>query len=167
VFTVVIGLLGFFIVPPSPEKARFLSAKQKEYDISSSSFDTFNDDHFRLIIHRIDKDRPATSTNYSFTIHEVFRSMSSPHVLLVFLIFYLEGTNASGIALFLPSIINQMGFGANESQLLSVGPYAGGVIGRSALLIYLFCWLVTHFTKSPCYRHFSLTVSTPAPSRLQ
>ncbi|KAK7462345.1 hypothetical protein VKT23_007946 [Stygiomarasmius scandens] len=111
VFTVVIGLLGFFLVPPSPEKARFLSAKQKE-----------------LIIHRIDKDRPATSTNYSFTIHEVFRSMSSPHVLLVFIIFYLEGTNASGIALFLPSIINQMGFGANESQLLSVGPYAGGVI---------------------------------------
>ncbi|THU80545.1 MFS general substrate transporter [Dendrothele bispora CBS 962.96] len=111
-FTIVVGLLGFFLVPPSPEKARFLSTKQKE-----------------LILYRLNKDRPATSPIYSrFSIREVVRSITSPHVLLVATIFYLQGTNASGIALFMPSIINQLGFGANESQLLSVGPYAGGII---------------------------------------
>lgn len=65
-----------------------------------------------------------------FSFKEVFRSLKSPHVLLVFAIFYMEGTVLYGQALFLPSIVNQLGFSANKTQLLSVGPFAGGFIGK-------------------------------------
>ena len=36
----------------------------------------------------------------------------------------------TGLALFLPSIVMQLGFSPNKTQLLSVGPFAAGFIGE-------------------------------------
>jgi MFS family permease len=38
------------------------------------------------------------------------------------------GTNTFGLAYFLPSIVNSLGFSPNKSQLLSVGPFTGGFV---------------------------------------
>ena len=40
------------------------------------------------------------------------------------------GTTAYALALFLPSIINQLGFSPTKTQLLSVGPFVTGFIGQ-------------------------------------
>ncbi|THV07792.1 MFS general substrate transporter [Dendrothele bispora CBS 962.96] len=109
IFSVLMGVLGFFVVPSTPREVITLNDKEKE-----------------LIIDRLQKDRPSMNPADRFSLREVIRSLTSPHVLLVFAMFYMLGTNLYGLALFLPSIVNQLGFDANQSQLLSVGPFAAG-----------------------------------------
>ena len=69
----------------------------------------------------------------AFTLKEVFASMASPHVILMFLVYFMGGTNIYGLALFLPSIVNSLGFSPNKSQLLSVGPFAIGFFGTLSI----------------------------------
>ena len=64
-----------------------------------------------------------------FTFKEIMRSIISPHVIMVFITFFMVGTTLYGLAFFLPSIVNQLGFSANKSQLLSVGPFVVGFFG--------------------------------------
>jgi predicted MFS family arabinose efflux permease len=108
-FTVVIGLAGFFLVPSTPRDSKFLTHEQK-----------------LLIMARLEADRPSIRPSDKFSIGEIVKSLTSPHVLVVFVIFFMIGTNLYGLALFIPSIIKQLGFDANKTQLLSVGPFAGG-----------------------------------------
>ena len=70
-----------------------------------------------------------------FTFKEIMRSIISPHVIMVFITFFMVGTTLYGLAFFLPSIVNQLGFSANKSQLLSVGPFVVGFFGA-----YFFIW---------------------------
>ena len=79
---------------------------------------------------RLERDRPSIKPVDKFTYKEVIRSVSSPHVIMLFLISFMVGMLLYGLALFLPSIVNQLGFSPNNSQLLSVGPFVGGFIGE-------------------------------------
>ncbi|KAI0077646.1 MFS general substrate transporter [Panus rudis PR-1116 ss-1] len=110
-FTVLVGVAAFFLVPSTPQESRFLSQEQKE-----------------LIVRRLERDRPAISVLESFKVKEIFRSLSSPHVLICFVMFFANGTTLFGLALFLPSIVNQLGFKATTSQLISVGPFAAAFL---------------------------------------
>ncbi|KAL0959957.1 hypothetical protein HGRIS_011621 [Hohenbuehelia grisea] len=42
--------------------------------------------------------------------------------------FFFLGTTLYGLAYFLPSIVNQLGFSPNKTQLLSAGPFAAGFL---------------------------------------
>ncbi|PPQ69365.1 hypothetical protein CVT26_002520 [Gymnopilus dilepis] len=108
-FTVVMGIIGFFVLPSTPRDSKFLTHEEKE-----------------LIMERLERDRPYMKPVDSFSFKEVLRSLASPHVLMVFIIFFMIGTTLYGLALFLPSIVNQLGFSATKTQLLSVGPFAAG-----------------------------------------
>ncbi|KAF9480332.1 MFS general substrate transporter [Pholiota conissans] len=108
-FTVIMGLLGFWLVPSTPRQSKFLTSEQKE-----------------LIMARLERDRPSIQPSDKFSFYEVFQSLRSPHVIAVFVMFFMVGTNLYGLALFLPSIVNQLGFPAGKSQLLSVGPFGAG-----------------------------------------
>jgi len=108
-FSMLMGLLGFFLVPATPRHSRFLTEDQKD-----------------IIMTRLEKDRPFIQPVDKFTFKEVLRSFASPHVIMVFIMFVMIGTTLYGLALFLPSIVNQLGFSPNKSQLLSVGPFATG-----------------------------------------
>ncbi|KAK7056857.1 hypothetical protein VNI00_002574 [Paramarasmius palmivorus] len=109
-FSVIIGVIGFFVTPSTPRDVKyFVTEEDKD-----------------IIERRLIADRPSVSPNDHFSFKEVFRSITSPHVLLVFVMFYMLGTTLYGLALFLPSIVNQLGFSPNHSQLLSVGPFAAG-----------------------------------------
>ncbi|KAF8815170.1 MFS general substrate transporter [Phlegmacium glaucopus] len=110
--SVLVGLLGFFIVPSTPRECKFLTEFQKE-----------------LIMRRLEKDRPSIKMVDSFSLKEVVRSVTSPHVIIVMIIAFMGGTMIYGLALFLPSIINELGFSPSKSQLLSVGPFAAGFFG--------------------------------------
>jgi len=72
------------------------------------------------------RDRPSIKVDDKFTVKEFMRSASSPHVIMVFIMFFMAGTMLYGLAYFLPSIVDQLGFSANKTQLLSVGPFAVG-----------------------------------------
>ncbi|KAF5391364.1 hypothetical protein D9757_001855 [Collybiopsis confluens] len=109
-FSVLMGILGFFIIPSTPQEVKFMSLEMKE-----------------LLARRLARDNPTLRNNQDdFSFREVARSLKSPHVLLLFAVFYGIGTVLYGQALFLPSIVNQLGFSPNKTQLLSVGPFAGG-----------------------------------------
>ena len=64
-----------------------------------------------------------------FTFKEIIRSASSPHVIMVFIMFFMVGTVLYGLAFFLPTIVGHLGFNANKTQLLSVGPFVVGFFG--------------------------------------
>uniref|UniRef100_A0A0W0G0X2 Major facilitator superfamily (MFS) profile domain-containing protein n=1 Tax=Moniliophthora roreri TaxID=221103 RepID=A0A0W0G0X2_MONRR len=111
-FSVIIGVIGFFCTPSTPRDVKFF----------------MTDEDKDIVERRLIADRPSVAPNDHFSFKEVFRSLSSPHVLIVFVIFYMLGTTLYGLALFLPSIVNQLGFSPNRSQLLSVGPFAAGFL---------------------------------------
>ncbi|KAF8963255.1 MFS general substrate transporter [Flammula alnicola] len=108
-FSVLVGISAFFLVPATPRQSRFLSDSQKE-----------------MIMRRLEKDRPFVNPLDQFSFKQVWASITSPHVVIMFLLYFIGGTNLYGLALFLPSIVNELGFSPNKSQLLSVGPYAVG-----------------------------------------
>ncbi|KAL0571337.1 hypothetical protein V5O48_010619 [Marasmius crinis-equi] len=120
IFSVIIGIIGFFVTPSTPGDVKF-----------------FVTDEDKVILERrLIRDRPSVAPNDHFSLKWIFRSLSSPHVLMVFVMFYMVGTTLYGLALFLPSIVNQLGYSPNQSQLLSVGPYAGGFILTLASAYY-------------------------------
>jgi len=108
-FSVLIGLIGFFVVPSTPRDSKFLTEDQKD-----------------IIMMRLERDRPSIRPVDRFSFKEVLRSASSPQVIMVFIMFFMVGTTLYGLALFLPSIVSQLGFSRNKTQLLSVGPFAVG-----------------------------------------
>ncbi|KAF9447485.1 MFS general substrate transporter [Macrolepiota fuliginosa MF-IS2] len=111
-FSVIIGLISFFIVPSTPADCKFLTPTEKE-----------------LIQTRLEHDRPSVTPGVAsdkFSFREILRSLTSIHVIILFIVLFLVGTTLYGLALFLPSIVNQLGFSPVRSQLLSVGPFAAG-----------------------------------------
>lgn len=84
-----------------------------------------------IIVDRLARDRPGIGILDEFSFKEIFRSLKSPHVIMVFIMFFGNGTTLYGLALFLPSIVNQLGFSPTRTQLISVGPYAAGFFGMS------------------------------------
>jgi hypothetical protein len=79
---------------------------------------------------RLEADRLTISPEDHFSFREVLKSFTSPHVIILFLMSFMNGTTLFGLALFLPSIVNQLGFSANKTQLLTVGPFAAGFFGE-------------------------------------
>ncbi|KAF8817610.1 MFS general substrate transporter [Phlegmacium glaucopus] len=110
-FSIVIGLISYIIVPSTPRDSKFLTEDQKD-----------------IIMRRLERDRPSMKPVHTFSLKEVFRSLTSPHVILLLIMFFLVGTMLFGLALFLPSIVRQLGFSPNKTQLLTVGPFATGFV---------------------------------------
>ena len=84
---------------------------------------------FSIILSRLGRDRPSIEPVDKFTPKTIMRSASSPHVIMTFIMYFMVGMISYGLAYFLPSIVKQLGFGANKTQLLSVGPFAAGFFG--------------------------------------
>lgn len=115
------GVIGFFLVPATPQDSKFLTQSQKD-----------------LIKFRLEDDRPSVTPNIpsdKFSFREILRSMTSIHVILLFIMLFFVGTTLYGLAYFLPSIVNQLGFSPVKSQLLSVGPFAAGFFGMVFFLL--------------------------------
>ncbi|KAF9479974.1 MFS general substrate transporter [Pholiota conissans] len=110
-FTICFGVSSFWFVPQTPRHAKFLSDHEKD-----------------LVMARLERDRPFINPLDSFSLKYVAQSLTSPHVILVFIAYFMSGTNLFGLALFLPSIVNQLGNSPNKSQLLSVGPFAAAFV---------------------------------------
>ena len=92
---------------------------------------------FSIIMSRLEKDRPSFKSVDKFTFKTIMRSVSSPHAIILFIMSFMNGTMIYGFAYFLPSIVKQLGFSSNKTQLLSVGPFAVGFLGVLFCVILL------------------------------
>jgi hypothetical protein len=79
---------------------------------------------------RLQKDRATIEMVDTFSFKQVLLSAGSPHVIIITIMFFMIGMMSFGLALFLPSIVNELGFGTTKTQLLSVGPFAAGFVGE-------------------------------------
>ena len=86
-----------------------------------------------IIRRRLYLDRPTTVPLDIFRFSEITKSLCSPQVLLVFVALFMDGTTLYGLALFLPSIVNQWGFSPTRTQLISVGPFACAFFSECAI----------------------------------
>jgi len=90
---------------------------------------------------RIEKDRPALLNGGHFHLQEVGRAFTSPHVMMLTLISFFNGTTIYGLAVFMPTIVNTLGFSPIRSQLLAVGPFGAAFVGAdfhaSVLIVYV------------------------------
>ncbi|KAJ3568326.1 hypothetical protein NP233_g5782 [Leucocoprinus birnbaumii] len=109
--TFVVGFSGYFLIPSTPAQAKFLTEEEQ-----------------RTVAARIEKDRPALLNGGHFHMKEVGRALISPHVIMLILINFFNGTTIYGLAIFMPTIVNSLGFSPIRSQLLSVGPFAAGFV---------------------------------------
>ena len=131
-FTILVGVIGFFFVPSTPRDSLFLTEYQKEFVLNSyiTSPARIDLNIFRLIIRRLERDRPFITSGVKFSFKEVMRSVGSPHVIMVSTMQFMTGVMSYGLAVFLPSIVRQLGFSPNTTQLLSVGPFTAGFLGE-------------------------------------
>ena len=79
---------------------------------------------------RLERDRPTIIPVDKFSFKQVMRSASSPHVIIVCIMAFMHGLMAYGHYIFLPSIVNKLGFSPHRTQLLSAGPSAAGFCGE-------------------------------------
>lgn len=87
---------------------------------------------FRLIIARLERDRPSLVPSDKFSLGEVLHGLT-PHVILVSALLFMAGTAQFGLAMSLPSIVSELGFSGYRTQLLSLGPFFLGFLGVSLL----------------------------------
>ncbi|KAI6116694.1 major facilitator superfamily domain-containing protein [Pisolithus croceorrhizus] len=107
-FTFVFSIFSFFVLPRSPETARFLSEEERYYIVTKlRSSKAISDDDDEDI----------------FSWVEVWRAICSPHVLMLCVIVFFGGTMLFGLAFFEPTIVAGLGYAGNKAQLMSVPPF--------------------------------------------
>ncbi|KAJ7700772.1 major facilitator superfamily domain-containing protein [Mycena rosella] len=106
--TVLFGLVSFFLLPSSPDTARFFNAEEKAYVKATLKADGAVGDE----------------SSDSFSWGEVGKAFTSIHVLLVGVVFFFSGVVLYSLAYFTPSIVVSLGYTAARAQLMSVPPFA-------------------------------------------
>ncbi|KAF8553825.1 MFS general substrate transporter [Imleria badia] len=109
IFSFVFGVISFFLLPRSPETARFLTEEERAYVI-------FTLKHAGSVSEEESKD--------SFSWKEVVRAVKSLHIWLLGVVFFLSGAIVFGLAYFEPTIVAGLGYSGNHAQLMSVPPFA-------------------------------------------
>ncbi|KAI6005654.1 major facilitator superfamily domain-containing protein [Pisolithus albus] len=124
-FTVIFGIFSFFVLPRSPETARFLSLEERCYVVS------------RLKSSKAISEDERTD---DFSWIEVFRAIRSPQVFMLCIVVFFggasgvilyfsrrymsqTGTLLFGLAFFEPTIVAGLGYTGNQAQLMSVPPF--------------------------------------------
>jgi len=108
-FTVLFGVVSFFLLPNSVEDIVSLNREEKDYVMAKL------------------KEDGATGQNEEvdrFSWKEVREAFKLPQVWMMAIIFFFSGCVLYGLAYFAPSIIQGLGFTASRTQLMSVPPFA-------------------------------------------
>ncbi|KAI9066852.1 MFS general substrate transporter [Trametes sanguinea] len=108
-FTVLFGASCYYLLPDTPTQAPWLSSEEKNTMVLALREDG--------IISRNEEDA-------SYTLRNCIRTFSQPHVLLVMITGFFNGSTLSGLAYFLPSIVAGLGYSGTSAQLMSVPPFA-------------------------------------------
>lgn len=107
--TIVMGIVVFFFLPDSPAKARFL-----------------NDEDRRIIAARQYRqvgDQAGKSRTGSVNFREILEAVTDLKNLYPALMYFCTNVGFSSLPVFLPTILNDMGFSSINAQGLTAPPY--------------------------------------------
>ncbi|KAF9519526.1 hypothetical protein BS47DRAFT_1288246 [Hydnum rufescens UP504] len=110
-FAFVMGILGFFLIPATPRACKVLTEDEK-----------------CLIERRLRKDRPSSCQIDESPLKQIICSLTSPHVVLVFIMMFMLGTLYYDLQSFPYGIVALLGFDPTKSQLLILAPSAVGFV---------------------------------------
>ncbi|KAJ5290761.1 hypothetical protein N7478_000012 [Penicillium angulare] len=105
--TVILGLLSFWVVVDFPDKAVFLSEDDKN-----------------RVLRRLALDQQSSAMHQEWSVKFLWASLKDWKTYTSVLIYMGAGGSLYAFALFLPTIIKEMGFTATTAQLLTVAPNA-------------------------------------------
>lgn len=108
--SVMLAVTAYFILPSSPETATFLPEAERQVAVARIARDL--------------KSRKIESLNMRY----VKRAMFNLNTFLMCLASFCSLLTMNSMALFVPSLLNAMGYSGIHSQLLSVPPYAWSAI---------------------------------------
>ncbi|KAG8626950.1 hypothetical protein KVT40_005895 [Elsinoe batatas] len=108
--TVLIGIWAYWFIPDWPTKAKFLNDNERSY-----------------LTARLKADSDATNDE-AFSWCNVLKCLKDPKCWLYGLVFHTLSLPLYTLSLFLPSIINALGYSAAQAQLLTIPPYAFATI---------------------------------------
>ena len=112
------GFAYFFLIHNYPATAKFLTPKERE-----------------RVIARLKEDGDAFRDE-TFTWDGVVHALRDPKVWLYSACLHTITLPNAGLAIFLPTIINELGYTASQAQLLSIPPYFAGFLFTMTLAIY-------------------------------
>ena len=104
--TVVVAIAAYFFIHNYPATAKFLTPEEREY-----------------ILTRLRKDGDATRDE-KFAWAGVVQALKDPKIYLLGLSYHTLNMPGYTLSLFLPTIINNLGYTATQAQLLTIPLYA-------------------------------------------
>ncbi|PNS16569.1 hypothetical protein CAC42_69 [Sphaceloma murrayae] len=134
--TVLIGVWAYWFIPHWPAKAKFLTENERSY-----------------LTARLKADSDATN-NEAFTWGNVLLCLKDPKCWLYGLVFHTLSLPLYTLSLFLPSIINALGYTAAEAQLLTIPPYA-----LATILCIVYALISEHYKKRAVFIIFSSSIA--------
>ncbi|KAL5513328.1 hypothetical protein ACEPAH_3727 [Sanghuangporus vaninii] len=155
--TVVAGVASFFIIQDFPDTARFLSEKERVF-----------------VIRRLQGDDQYSAAGEKLRWHYIRESLLDVKTWIGMLLYAGVDGPLYGFSLFLPSIINQLGYRATPANLLTVPAYvvaciltcATGLMAdrlgkRGFFTLGLFClagsgYLIMIFSRSAALSYFAV-----------
>ncbi|KAI0764530.1 MFS general substrate transporter [Trametes elegans] len=108
-FTIVFGLASYFMLPDNPAAVPALMPEEQKTITAILEADGLS---------------RAERSDFSYTMAEVGRTFVQPHVILVALCGFFNGSALSGLSYFLPSIVEGLGWSGTKAQLMTVPPFA-------------------------------------------
>ena len=105
-FTVVFGMCSLWLLPNTPKQVLSFTPEQAAYCTA-----------------RLNADSKSTES-HKITAKAVLSSFREPHVIIIAIISFCNGTCITGLAYFTPSIVQALGYGTTKTQLLTVPPFA-------------------------------------------
>ncbi|KIL64781.1 hypothetical protein M378DRAFT_126308 [Amanita muscaria Koide BX008] len=118
-FTVAFGLASYFLLPSDPLHIKFFNEQQKYY-----------------VIAKLKEDGTRNEEADKFSWKEVARAFGLPHVWILALVLFCDGTVLYSLAYFAPSIVAQLGYSNASAQLMTVPPFAVAFV-VSMVLAYI------------------------------
>ncbi|KAJ8509029.1 hypothetical protein ONZ45_g8746 [Pleurotus djamor] len=116
-FTVVFGVIAFFMMPRSPAHASFLREEEKQY-----------------VLRKLQEDSSIGNEHSDrFSWVEVGRAFMLPQVWFLAVAFFFAGTILYSLAYFTPSIVQGLGYTATRAQLMSVPPFATAFVSSTVI----------------------------------
>ncbi|KAK2463980.1 hypothetical protein APHAL10511_004031 [Amanita phalloides] len=116
--TVVVGIIGFFVMVDLPADAGFLTPQERAF-----------------VVHKKKYDNSSLGEEEHFEIRHLWATLLDWQVWLHIFIFMSFIAPVNGLTYFLPTLINNFGFSAVISQLLTIPPYLTAFV-----LLYSFAY---------------------------
>ncbi|KAM0786264.1 hypothetical protein ACM66B_007063 [Microbotryomycetes sp. NB124-2] len=110
-FTVLVGVSAFWWVPGYPRQATFLSPREHE-----------------ILLARLTRDSDSADKE-DFSWSGVWLAFKDPHVIGYAFLFHGFAFGLYSLSLFVPTVINQLGYTAANAQLLSIPLYFAAFVG--------------------------------------